>query len=74
MVFFFTDQKQVTSYAEVMKCDNRKIQSVLPSKCSSQGIYLAPSAFEAGFMSLAHTNEDIEKTLAAADTAFAAVA
>ena len=28
-----------------------------------QGVYLAPSAFEAGFMSLAHTNEDIEKRL-----------
>ena len=39
-----------------------------------QGVYLAPSAFEAGFMSLAHTNEDIEKTLAAADIAFEAVA
>ena len=43
-------------------------------KMLDQGVYLAPSAFEAGFMSLAHTNEDIEKTLAAADIAFAAVA
>ena len=39
-----------------------------------QVVYHAPSSFEAGFMSLARTNEDIEKTLAAADIAFAAVA
>ena len=31
-----------------------------------QGVYLAPSQFEAGFTSLAHTEEDIDKTLAAA--------
>ena len=36
-----------------------------------QGVYLAPSAFEAGFMSLAHTEADIQATLAAADRAFA---
>ena len=38
------------------------------------GVYLAPSAFEAGFMSLAHSDEDIERTLAAADIAFAELA
>ena len=36
-----------------------------------QGIYLAPSAYEAGFVSAAHTEADIAKTLAAADKAFA---
>jgi len=35
-----------------------------------QGIYLAPSAYEAGFVSSAHTNEDIEKTLDAAEIVF----
>ncbi len=34
------------------------------------GIYLAPSAFEAGFVSAAHTEEDINNTLSAAKTAF----
>ena len=43
-------------------------------KMLEQGIYLAPSAFEAGFMSLAHTDEDIERTLSAADIAFSAIA
>ena len=38
------------------------------------GVYIAPSQFEAGFMSLAHTDEDINKTLFAADKAFAAAA
>jgi glutamate-1-semialdehyde 2,1-aminomutase len=36
----------------------------------SRGIYLAPSAFEALFISLAHSREDLEKTLAAADEVF----
>lgn len=70
---FFTDQKAVTSYAEVMRCDTEKFK-VFFHKMLEQGVYLAPSAFEAGFMSLAHTDEDIEKTLAAADRAFAALA
>lgn len=38
------------------------------------GVYIAPSQFEAGFMSLAHSEEDLDKTLAAADKAFAAAA
>ena len=39
-----------------------------------QGIYLAPSQFETGFMSSAHTDEDIEKTITAAKTAFKKIA
>ncbi|KWZ85616.1 hypothetical protein HMPREF3224_02113, partial [Anaerococcus hydrogenalis] len=38
------------------------------------GVYLAPSQFECGFMSLAHTDEDIRQTLAAARKAFQKVA
>ena len=67
---FFTEQKEVTSYAEVMKCDTEKFK-VFFHKMLDLGVYLAPSAFEAGFMSLAHTDEDIAKTLEAADIAFA---
>jgi glutamate-1-semialdehyde 2,1-aminomutase len=36
------------------------------------GVYFAPSAFEAGFLSAAHTEEDIDATIAAAERAFAA--
>ena len=67
---FFTEQTQVTSYAEVMQCDTEKFK-VFFHKMLDQGVYLA---FEAGFMSLAHSEQDIEKTLAAADVAFAALA
>ncbi|OOF56430.1 glutamate-1-semialdehyde 2,1-aminomutase [Rodentibacter myodis] len=70
---FFTDQKEVTSYAEVMKCDTEKFK-IFFHKMLDLGVYLAPSAFEAGFMSLAHTDEDISKTLEAADIAFATLA
>ncbi len=57
------------SFAEVMQCDaqrfNRFFQSML-----AQGVYLAPSAYEAGFVSSAHDAADIEQTLAAAKEAF----
>ena len=70
---FFTEQQEITSYAEVMKCDTEKFK-IFFHKMLEQGVYLAPSAFEAGFMSLAHTDEDIERTLSAADIAFSAIA
>ena len=38
-----------------------------------QGIYLAPSPFEAGFTSLAHTDEEIDKTIEAFDKSFNAI-
>ena len=37
----------------------------------AEGVYLAPSAFETGFISTAHTDEIIDQTLAAADRCFA---
>ena len=60
-----------TSYAEVMQCDkeafNRFFHAML-----NEGVYLAPSAFEAGFVSAAHTDADIAATIAAADKIFSA--
>jgi glutamate-1-semialdehyde 2,1-aminomutase len=60
-----------TSYAEVMTCDkeafNRFFHAML-----DQGIYLAPSAFEAGFVSSAHTSADIAQTIATASKIFEA--
>lgn len=67
---FFTDQNKVESYQDVMKCDVQAFNTFF-HKMLEKGIYLAPSAFEAGFMSLAHTEEDINHTLAMADLAFA---
>lgn len=60
-----------SSYAEVMECDreafNRFFHEML-----QEGIYFAPSAFEAGFVSSAHGDEEINKTLRAADKIFSA--
>ncbi|MEG9544941.1 glutamate-1-semialdehyde 2,1-aminomutase [Mannheimia sp. HC-2023] len=66
---FFTEQKAVTNFQEVMKCDAAKFNRFFHLMLE-QGVYLAPSAFEAGFMSLAHSDEDITRTLEAADKAF----
>ncbi|HGO5857263.1 TPA: glutamate-1-semialdehyde 2,1-aminomutase [Mannheimia haemolytica] len=66
---FFTEQKAVNNFQEVMKCDAAKFNRFFHLMLE-QGVYLAPSAFEAGFMSLAHSDEDIARTLEAADKAF----
>jgi len=67
---FFTDQTQVTSFSETMVCDANKFSAFFHGMLE-QGVYLAPSAFEASFISAAHTQEDIEATIAAADRVFA---
>lgn len=70
---FFTEQKTVSSYQAVMACDTEKFNRFFHAMLA-QGIYLAPSAFEAGFMSLAHSDQDIERTLQAADQVFSQLA
>jgi glutamate-1-semialdehyde 2,1-aminomutase len=68
---YFAEQPPQT-YAEVMAMDvaafNRFFHAMLDA-----GIYFAPSAFEAGFVSAAHNDDDIAATLAAAERAFAAL-
>ena len=63
--WFFTD-RQVTRFSDVMACDvprfNRFFHAML-----RRGVYLAPSAYEAGFVSAAHSAADIEHTVAAAE-------
>lgn len=67
---FFTNEEQVTTYQQVTACDierfNRFFHGML-----AQGVNLAPSAYEAGFVSSAHTDQDIEDTLSAAENVFA---
>ena len=60
-----------TSYAEVMACDKNAFNKFFHAMLD-KGVYLAPSAFEAGFVSAAHTEADIAQTIAAADAIFAA--
>ncbi len=59
-----------SSFAEVMQCHKERFNRFFHAMLS-RGIYLAPSAYEAGFVSAAHTREDIEATLAAARASFA---
>jgi glutamate-1-semialdehyde 2,1-aminomutase len=59
------------SFAEVMQCDKDRFNRFFHVMLE-HGVYLAPSAYEAGFVSAAHTSADIEATLAAARAAFAA--
>ncbi len=65
---FFAESKP-RSYEEVMKCDRERFNRFFHSMLR-QGIYLAPSAFEAGFVSAAHSGDDIAQTLRAAGVAF----
>ncbi len=62
---FFTREPAVHTYAQVMACDNERFRRFFHGMLAA-GIYLAPSAFEAGFLSIAHTQADIDDTLAAA--------
>jgi glutamate-1-semialdehyde 2,1-aminomutase len=61
-----------TSFAEVMQCDRNRFNRFF-HEMLSRGVYLAPSAYEAGFVSAAHGPDEIEATLAAARAALAAV-
>jgi len=58
-----------TSYAEVMECDKQAFNRFFHAMLD-EGVYLAPSAFEAGFVSAAHSEDDIKATVNAAISAF----
>ena len=60
------------SYSAVMRCDADRFKRFFHAMLDG-GVYLAPSAFEAGFVSAAHSDEDIAATIEVANRAFAAV-
>ncbi|MGZ5056919.1 MAG: glutamate-1-semialdehyde 2,1-aminomutase [Methylobacter sp.] len=66
---FFSAEQAVTSFAQVMQCDQNLFKRFFHAMLE-QGVYLAPSAFEAGFVSAAHSDNDLEKTLDAASAVF----
>ncbi len=69
--FFFTDsQEPITTYEQATHCDTEKFKHFFHLMLE-EGVYLAPSAYETGFLSTAHSDEIIELTLAAADKCFA---
>ena len=61
------------SYAEVLDCDKEAFNRFFHAMLAA-GVYLAPSAYEAGFVSAAHGRAEIDATIAAAEHAFAALA
>jgi glutamate-1-semialdehyde 2,1-aminomutase len=67
---FFTDKAPVRYFREVMACDVERFKRFFHGMLE-EGVYLAPSAFEAGFLSAAHSAADIEDTIAAARKVFA---
>ncbi|NRA61998.1 MAG: glutamate-1-semialdehyde 2,1-aminomutase [Psychrobium sp.] len=68
--FFFTTQQEVSCFEQVTQCDIPRFNKFFHLMLE-EGIYLAPSAYEAGFLSTAHTDDDISATLAAAQRCFA---
>ena len=65
---FFTEEKQVSNYAGVMACNGPAFNQFF-HRMLELGVYLAPASYEAGFMSSAHSEQDIADTVAAAATA-----
>ena len=70
--FFFTAERTVDSYSKVMACDVERFKRFFHGMLA-EGVYFAPSAFEAGFLSAAHSAADIETTAAAAARVFASI-
>lgn len=66
---FFTDIEKVTNFKESSECKIEDFKRFFHLMLED-GIYMAPSAYEAGFISIKHSDGDIEKTIASADKAF----
>jgi glutamate-1-semialdehyde 2,1-aminomutase len=62
---FFTDEANISNFDQVMGCNIDRFKLFFHGMLN-EGVYLAPSAFEAGFVSSAHSDKDIEDTIEAA--------
>ncbi|BFM14164.1 glutamate-1-semialdehyde 2,1-aminomutase [Maricurvus nonylphenolicus] len=69
---FFTEEKSITNYGQVMACNTERFNQFFHGMLQ-EGVYLAPASYEAAFMSAAHTDDDIEFTIAAAAKVFASL-
>jgi len=67
---YFNEASKIETYDEVMRSDAESFKKFF-HLLLDDGVYLAPSAFEAGFVSIAHTDQDINDTVSAAARAFA---
>lgn len=70
--FFFTEEENITTFKQVSNCDVERFKKFYHGMLE-EGIYLAPSAYEAGFVSSMHTDNDISKTLDAAEKVFSSL-
>ena len=70
---FFTEAPQVTNYAQATACNVEQFRAFFHAMLKN-GVYLAPSAFEAGFVSITHGDAELAATLEAAERAFAEIA
>lgn len=66
---FFTKEKNISNYQQVMACDTERFNRFFHGMLN-EGVYLAPASYEAGFMSAAHTKDEISATLDAAERVF----
>lgn len=66
---FFTDQPEVASFEDVKRCDTAKFAQFFHHMLEND-IYLAPSAFEAGFVSSAHKQKELDQTINAVSNVF----
>jgi len=69
---FFSAKNKVTSFADVMQCDQNRFKRFFHAMLT-EGVYLAPSAFEAGFVSAAHSLQDLDITIDKAANCFKAL-
>ena len=69
---FFTEADSVTNFDQVTQCNIERFNKFFHGMLN-EGVYLAPSAYEAGFVSSAHTEEDIQNTINAAEKVFASL-
>ena len=63
--FFFSDEKQITRFSQVTQCNLERFQKFYHLMLH-EGVYLAPSAYEAGFVSSAHGDLELDQTISAA--------
>ncbi|MFT4021863.1 MAG: aminotransferase class III-fold pyridoxal phosphate-dependent enzyme, partial [Acinetobacter sp.] len=66
---YFTEQTSISSFDDILKCDVEAFKQFFHGMLE-RGIHFAPSAFEAGFISAAHSDEDIAYTIQAAKEVF----
>jgi glutamate-1-semialdehyde 2,1-aminomutase len=70
--FFFSETSPIRLFSHVMSCNADRFRRFFHGMLD-EGVYLAPSSFEAGFVSSAHSESDISQTIDAAGRVFAAL-